>query len=156
MFVIGMAGGTASGKTTLAQHFAESLGERLLVITHDRYYRDIPEPRGYNYDHPDALDTQLLVENLDALRAGRPAKLPDYDFRNHRRRAEPERVSPRPLVLVEGILVLSDPALRSRMDYTVYVHTADDLRLIRRLRRDIVERELFVTRAVVRLAKAAG
>jgi len=140
MFVIGMAGGTASGKSTLARRLAEHIGDRLLVITHDRYYLDVAEPRGHNYDHPDALDTQLLVENLDALRAGEHALLPDYDFRTHRRRPAPERVAPRPLVLVEGILVLANAALRQRMDYTVYVHTADDLRLVRRLRRDTVER----------------
>lgn len=135
-----MAGGTASGKTTLARRLAETLGDRLLVLTHDRYYLDVAEPRGHNYDHPDALDTALLIQNLDDLRAGRDALLPDYDFRTHRRRPEPEPVAPRPLVLVEGILVLADPALRSRMDFTVYVHTADDLRLARRVQRDTVER----------------
>ena len=140
MFIIGMAGGTASGKSTLARRLASRLGDRLLVITHDRYYRDVAEPRGHNYDHPSALDTRLLVENLDALRAGESALLPDYDFRTHRRRPAPERVPPRPLVLVEGILVLADAALRQRMDFTVYVHTADDLRLARRLGRDTVER----------------
>ena len=140
MFIIGMAGGTASGKSTLARRLASRLGDRLLVITHDRYYLDVAQPRGHNYDHPDALDTPLLVRNLDALRAGQTALLPDYDFRTHRRRPEPEAAPPRPLVLIEGILVLADEALRRRMNFTVYVHTADDLRLARRLGRDTVER----------------
>ncbi len=140
MFVLGLAGGTSSGKSTLGVALAERLGDRLLVLHHDRYYLDVAEPRGHNYDHPDALDTALLIRNLDALRAGREALLPDYDFTTHSRRPEPQRVAPRPLVLVEGILVLADPDLRARLDFKVYMHAADDLRLARRLRRDIAER----------------
>lgn len=140
MFVLGLAGGTSSGKSTLGAALAERLGERLLVLTHDRYYLDVDEPRGHNYDHPDALDTALLIRNLDDLRAGREALLPDYDFATHSRRPEPQRVTPCPLVLVEGILVLAEPALRARLDFKVYVHAADDLRLARRLRRDTTQR----------------
>jgi uridine kinase len=140
MFILGIAGGTASGKSTLAHLLSERLGERALTIHHDRYYRDIPEPRGYNYDHPDALDTALLIRNLDALREGREAPLPVYDFRSHRRLPEPEPVGPRAVVIVEGILALAVPELRSRMDFKVFVHAAADLRLTRRIRRDTVER----------------
>ena len=140
MFVLGLAGGTASGKSTLARALAASLGDALLVLAHDRYYFDVPSPRGHNYDHPDALDTAELVRNLDQLRAGVAADLPVYAFATHTRQPARERVAPRPIVLVEGILVMADPALRARMDFKVFVEAADDLRLVRRLRRDIVER----------------
>ena len=137
-FVILIAGGTASGKTTLARLLAARTGA--LHISHDRYYRDIPDPRGFNYDHPDALDTTRLVDDLSHLVAGEAAELPVYDFTVHARRPEIELVEPRPLVLVEGILVLWDARLRGLANFSVYVHAADDIRLVRRIRRDISER----------------
>lgn len=136
--VIGIAGGTASGKTTVAHRFAAAC--QALLLSHDRYYVDFPEPRGANFDHPDSLDTPLLVAHLDALRAGRPAALPVYDFPTHRRLAHTESVDPRPVIVVEGILVLADPALRARFDLRVFVDAPDDIRFIRRLRRDVRER----------------
>lgn len=143
--VVGIAGGTASGKSTLTQLLAHALGDRCTLIVHDRYYKTLPDEfRGraaaYNFDHPDALDTAKLVEDLDQLRAGRPADLPDYDFKGHVRGSVTERVHPREFVVVEGILVLADPRLRERFDRTVYVDTDDDVRLIRRLRRDVAMR----------------
>jgi uridine kinase len=141
--IIGIAGGTASGKTTAARIAAGQLGDDALLLFHDRYYRDIPagaSPRGHNFDHPDALDTASLVADLDALRAGRPADLPVYEFSRHARAAERERVAPRPIVLVEGILVLAEPEIRARLDHAVFVDAPADIRLIRRIRRDVSER----------------
>ncbi len=139
MKLVVIAGGTASGKTTAAQIAASRLPEALL-IHHDRYYRDIPNPRGFNFDHPEALDTDGLVADLGRLRAGHPAELPVYDFSRHARAPHTERVAPCPLVMVEGILTLAHPGLAALADLRVYVHTPDDIRLARRLRRDIVER----------------
>ncbi len=144
--VIGIAGGSASGKTTVAFALEAVLGpERCVLVSHDRYYRNLPAgatPERWNYDHPDALDTAALVGDLDVLRRGGTVDLPVYDFATHRQLGRPHwhTVSARPIVIVEGILVLQDPALRSRMSRRVFVHTADDLRLARRIRRDLLER----------------
>ncbi len=134
--VVGIAGGTASGKTTLARLAAARTGAAL--VTHDRYYFDADAST--NFDHPDALDTARLVTHLDQLRAGEAVHLPVYDFATHRREAVTERLEPHRLVIVEGILVLAEPALRARFDLAVFVHAAADVRLIRRVRRDIAER----------------
>lgn len=138
--VVGICGGSASGKTTVARAVTEALGDEVLLISHDRYYRTVPDPRVFNYDEPAALDSALLVENLRDLRANRPAALPRYEYRTHSRLPEPEVVRPRPVVLVEGILVMAEPALREAMDLRVYVHVDADVRLARRLLRDVVER----------------
>ena len=137
-FRVGIAGGTASGKTTLAARAAARLGAT--VLAHDRYYRDAPDPRHHDFDHPDALDTARLVDHLATLRSGSAIKAPIYDFKRHARAPEFERIEPTPIVVVEGILVLAEPALRLAFDYTVYVHADDDVRLERRLRRDTTER----------------
>lgn len=137
-FIVGIAGGTASGKTTLATRLAVELGATL--ISHDRYYRDAPEPHRHNFDHPEALETELLVQHLDALHAGEAVDLPVYDFALHQRRSEVDRVDPQPLMIVEGILVLADARLCDRFDLRVYVQAPDDLRFIRRLERDVAER----------------
>lgn len=138
-FVLLVAGGTASGKTSLVRAVAERHPDCLLV-SHDRYYLDVDDPLTHDYDHPDALDTARLVADLALLRAGRAAELPVYDFPTHRRQPHGERVQPRKLLLVEGILALHDPRLRALADLRVYVHADDDLRLARRMQRDIVER----------------
>jgi uridine kinase len=135
-FVVGIAGGTASGKTTLAERAAARTGAAL--VTHDRYYLDAHAHT--NFDHPDALDTSALVAHLDALRAGEPVELPVYHFPTHRRLPATERLEPRRLVIVEGILVLASAELRRRFDLAVFVRAAPDVRLARRLRRDIAER----------------
>jgi uridine kinase len=145
-FVIGVAGGTGSGKTTVVRRIMEALGETdVTVLAHDRYYRDHPDLRleergGLNYDHPNSLDTDLLVSHVRALREGRSADLPVYDFTRHVRMPETAPAQPGSAIIVEGILVFADPALRSLMDVKVFVDTDSDIRFIRRLQRDIAER----------------
>jgi uridine kinase len=145
-FVIGVAGGTGSGKTTVVKRIMDALGETdVTVLAHDRYYRDHPDLRleergGLNYDHPNSLDTDLLVGHVRALREGRSADLPVYDFTRHVRKSETEPVQPGSAIIVEGILIFADRELRALMDVKVFVDTADDIRFIRRLQRDIAER----------------
>lgn len=137
-FLVGVAGGTASGKTTITVQAAAILGAT--VVTHDRYYKDASDPRHHDFDAPEALDTALLIAHLHDLRAGRPIEAPIYDFATHTRVQAVERIQPTPLILVEGILVLADFALRQAFDFTAFVHADDDVRLGRRIRRDTAER----------------
>jgi uridine kinase len=142
--VIGLGGGSGSGKTTIAEALVEAI-EGVAYIRHDDYYRHRPEltfeeRTRVNYDHPGSLDTSLLVAHLEALRAGQPVDRPAYDFTTHLRSEERVRVDPAPVVVVEGILVLADPELRRLMDLKIYVDTDADLRLARRMERDISER----------------
>lgn len=145
-FVLGVAGGTGSGKTTLVRRLIEKLGaDRIAVVEHDSYYLPnvaltVGERDQINYDHPDALETSLLVNHLDQLKSNRPVDVPVYDFTTHCRRKETRRVNPRRLIIVEGILALSDRALRDRMDLRIFVDAGDDVRLNRRLKRDQEER----------------
>ena len=144
--IIGVAGGSGSGKTTVVRRIIEGLGpDQVTVIHHDSYYRrhaDLsPEDRQkLNYDHPDALETSLLIHHLEELRAGRPVEIPVYDFTRHDRLAETETAPPRKVIIVDGILILWDPALRSLLDIKVFVDTDADIRFIRRLTRDVAER----------------
>ena len=137
--LVGLAGGSASGKTTICRELASRWPD-LLTVAHDRYYLTVADPGRHNYDHPSALDSALLCEHLDRLGAGQSVELPCYDYATHRRSAAAERVEPRDVVLVEGILVLADPQLCSRFHLRVFVHAPDDVRLLRRIRRDAVER----------------
>jgi len=145
-FVIGIAGGTGSGKTTIAQRIAGAVDDAdVALIEHDSYYRDLShlneeQRQGVNFDHPDALDTELLVAHLGRLRSGSAVEIPSYDFATHTRRSEAQRLAPKPLVLVEGILVLADARLRAAFDLKIYVDTDADVRILRRLQRDIEER----------------
>ncbi len=145
-FVIGIAGGSGSGKTTLARLIMERIGpEHIAFLPHDAYYRDFShlpaeERARVNYDHPDALETDLLIEHIEALKAGKPIHRPIYDYTTHARRPETVLVEPRPIILVEGILVLAEPRLRELFDLKLYVDTDPDIRFIRRLQRDIRER----------------
>jgi len=144
--VIAVAGGTASGKTTVATKILERVGaEHIACIPHDAYYRDLShlppsERERVNFDHPDSLETELLIKNLKALRAGRTVEIPVYNFTTHTRKQETRRVEPARVILVEGILVLAEPELRELFDVKLYVDSAADVRFIRRLRRDIEER----------------
>ena len=144
--IIGVAGGSGSGKTTVSQAILDRVGsERIAFIQHDSYYRELShlsyeERTRVNYDHPDALDNDLLGVHLDALCAGRAVDVPIYDFTRHNRRPESMRVVPHAVVLVEGILIFADKTLRERMNVKIYVDADPDLRLIRRLSRDVSER----------------
>jgi uridine kinase len=142
--IIGVAGGSGSGKTTIAEALVDAI-DGIVFIQHDAYYRHLPdltfdERARVNFDHPDSLETELLVTHLESLRAGQPVERPEYDFTEHLRSTRTVRVAPAPVVVVEGILVLADATLRSLMDLKVYVDTDPDLRLARRLERDIRER----------------
>ena len=144
--VIGVAGGSGSGKTTVVRRIVESIGdEQVTVLEHDRYYRDrndlrLEERAALNYDHPDSLETDLLVAHLEELRAGRPVEVPVYDFARYARKPETVPAEARRAIIVEGILIFTDPALRRLMDVKVFVDADDDTRFIRRLQRDMVER----------------
>lgn len=144
--VIGVAGGSGSGKTTVVWEIVRALGsDQVSVIQHDSYYHDrsaVPpaERARINYDHPDALETELLVRHVRALRAGQAVEVPVYDFANHARRVAATTVYPRKAIILEGILILAEPALRELMDIRVYVDADADVRLIRRLRRDTRDR----------------
>jgi len=144
--IIGVAGGTGSGKTTVSVAILERVGrERITYIQHDSYYKDLShlpleERHKINFDHPDALDTNLLVEHLKRLQAGSLIEVPIYDFTTHTRKGETRRVEPRAVTLVEGILIFADKALRDLMDVKIFVDTDADIRFLRRLQRDITER----------------
>ena len=145
-FVIGIAGGTGSGKTTVADLIAEDLGpDRVALIIQDHYYRDLShlsleERAHFNFDHPDAIDAERMAADVRDLKAGLPVERPVYDFKTHTRRVETVRIEPRETLIVEGILVLELDEIRCQMDVKLYVETDDDLRFIRRLRRDVSER----------------
>ena len=144
--IIGICGGTGSGKTTVANRILESVSaSEVVFIQQDSYYRNLKDlPLDYrqvaNFDHPDALDNDLLVNHVRRLRAGEPIELPLYDFKTHTRLVDTRAVDPKPIVIVEGILIFAEPRLLEQMDIKVFVDTPDDIRFIRRLRRDIAER----------------
>lgn len=144
--VIGVAGGTGSGKTTVANEILQRVGaDHVAYIPHDAYYRDLShlslhQRTQVNFDHPHSLETELLVEHLKALRAGHAVEIPIYDFTTHTRTQQTRSVEPAPVILVEGILIFAEPALRELFDVKLYVDTDADVRFIRRLRRDVEER----------------
>jgi uridine kinase len=144
--VVGIAGGTGSGKTTVAHKLAAAMPTgRCLTIEHDAYYRDQghldPAERArINYDHPASLESSLLAEHLHELREGRAVDIPIYDFATHTRREETRHVEPAPVIIVEGILVFVERAVRELLDIKIFVDTDSDIRLIRRIRRDLEQR----------------
>ena len=143
--MIGVVGGSGAGKTTLVRGLADRLGADVSVLWFDEYYHDLvhltPDERALvNYDHPDSLDVDLLVSHLDGLLAGRPAEVPVYDFTTHTRTGTTRRVDPRPVIVVDGILVLAFPVIRERLDVSVFVEAPAEVRLARRLDRDVRER----------------
>lgn len=144
--ILGVAGGSGSGKTTVARAILETVGpDRITLIQQDSYYRDVDwrgeaELLAHNFDHPSAIDSDLMVSHLHALKAGHAVEVPVYDFVRHRRTARTRRVEPQPVVVLEGILIFVEPALRDLLDFKVYVDTDPDIRLIRRLGRDMSER----------------
>jgi len=144
--IIGIAGGTGSGKTTVARAIYDRVGrDRIEWISHDSYYRNFEgltaeERHKINFDHPDSLETELLIRHLDVLAKGSSVEVPMYDFAAHARRVETQRVEPRRVIIVEGILVLAEPELRSRIDIKLFVDTPPDIRFMRRLLRDVQSR----------------
>jgi uridine kinase len=152
--VFGVAGGTASGKTTVAKTILQAVGaSQIAYMPHDAYYRDQPqlsleERSQLNYDHPDSLETSLLVKHIKRLLKGKPVRVPVYDFTTHRRTDETVLVEPSPIILVDGILIFTKRRLRELMDIKVYVDTDADVRFIRRLKRDMEERDRSMTSVV--------
>ncbi|MEK6322616.1 MAG: uridine kinase [Acidobacteriota bacterium] len=144
--IIGISGGTGSGKTTVAQKIIAPVGvENVVYLQQDSYYRNLGDMpldlrHQVNYDHPDAFDTELLINHLEALRAGEAIEQPDYDYPTHSRKAETIHVEPRPVIVVEGILVFVNSQMRGLMDLKIFVDTDPDIRFIRRLDRDVHER----------------
>ncbi len=144
--IIGIAGGTGSGKTTVARAIYDRVGsDRIEWISHDSYYRNFdgltPEQRHkINFDHPDSLESELLARHLDVLAKGSSVDTPVYDFTTHSRKTETRRVEPRKVIIVEGILVLAEAELRKRIDIKLFVDTPADIRFVRRLMRDVTSR----------------
>ena len=145
ILVIGIAGGSGSGKTTLMRNLTQGLGDDITVLSHDNYYKahdDMPfEQRSkLNYDHPDAFDTDMMIEHLKLLKQGLPIECPVYDYAIHNRTAETVRVEPKNVIIVEGILIFENKALCDEMDIKIFVDTDADVRLIRRIKRDVAKR----------------
>lgn len=144
--IIGLCGGTGSGKTTIARAIVESVGaQKVVLVEQDSYYRnlsDMPldERKQANFDHPDSLDSDMLVNHILRLKQGLAVEMPLYDFKTHTRSDKIEIIEPRPVVIVEGILIFAEPRVLDLLDVRVYVDTPDDIRLMRRLRRDFTER----------------
>lgn len=143
--VLGIAGGTGSGKTTIAHRIADAITPDAVVLDHDSYYADLSHlsfeaRQQVNFDHPDALDNGRLLADLERLRSGRAIDKPRYDFKTHTRMTETTPIQPTPVVVVEGILTLAIPALRDAFDIKIFVDTAADIRLMRRVRRDLEQR----------------
>ena len=144
-FAIGIGGGTGAGKTTVAREITENVGEAVTVIPLDNYYKDLShldfeERKDANYDHPSAFEWSLLREQLAALLSGEPVDMPQYDFSRHLRKADRVRVEPTDVVVLEGILALYDEEINDLLDLHIYVETDADVRILRRIRRDVVER----------------
>ena len=144
--VIGIAGGSGSGKTTVAQEILQRVGpSRIAFLQHDSYYKDLSglppaQKAEVNFDHPNSLETDLLTQHIAALRDGKPVEIPIYDFSTHSRTSQTYTVQPRKVIVVEGILIFTEPELRKLFDLKIFVDTDSDIRFIRRLERDITER----------------
>ncbi|MBI5082394.1 MAG: uridine kinase [Chloroflexi bacterium] len=144
--IIGLAGGTGSGKTTVARALNKIVGEeRIAVLPHDAYYHNLdhlpPAQRAeFNFDHPDALDTDLLIQHVKELKAGSAIEMPIYDFKTDSRTAKTIHIEPEPVIMVEGILIFAEPELRKLFDVKIFVDTDADIRFIRRVQRDVAER----------------
>lgn len=146
VYVIGVAGGSGSGKTTLVNRLRDALGSQAVIMYHDDYYKahdelTLDERAGLNYDHPEAFDTELLIEHLEILKSGKAIECPMYDYTIHNRCKETKTIRPASVVIIEGILILADERLRELMDLHIYVDAEDDERILRRIQRDVGERD---------------
>lgn len=144
-YFLGIGGGTGAGKTTIAETLAKAITVPVTVLPLDNYYRDRsdlapPEREAVNYDHPDAYEWNLVIEHVEALAAGEPIAMPQYDFETHTRKSDARRVEPTPVVIIEGLYALYDRRVRATFDTSVYVQTDADVRVLRRIRRDVTER----------------
>lgn len=144
-FIFGIAGGTGSGKTTIAQKIASHFKDKVIYIPHDHYYKDqsekSPKQRELtNYDHPDALETDLFTKHLKDLLEGKTVEIPKYDFTTHTRKSETLKLSPAPIIIIEGILIFQNEELRNLIDLKVFIDVPSDIRVLRRTKRDIEER----------------
>lgn len=145
--IIGVAGGSGSGKTTVVEHIIDAIGEEnILLLQHDSYYRDLKhlsfeERTQQNFDHPSSLETELMIRHIEALAEGYQVEVPIYDFSKHIRKEKTRLAEPKEIILVDGILVFTEKELRELMNIKLYVDTDDDIRLLRRIQRDIVERD---------------
>lgn len=145
--IIGVAGGSGSGKTTVVKHIINTIGkENILLLQHDSYYRDLKhlpfeERTEQNFDHPSSLETELMIRHIKALNEGYQVEVPIYDFTKHIRKEETRLAEPKKIILVDGILIFTEKELRQLMNIKLYVDTDDDIRLLRRIQRDIVERD---------------
>jgi uridine kinase len=144
--IIGICGGTGSGKTTIARKIVEAVGaENVILVEQDSYYRNLADMpldarRQTNFDHPDSIDSEMLMNHLKRLKDGLPVEMPIYDFKTHTRSPQIEHIEPKPVVIVEGILIFSEVRILDLLDVRVFVDTPDDIRFIRRLQRDITQR----------------
>lgn len=144
--IIGICGGTGSGKTTIARRIVEAVGQdNVILVEQDSYYRnlvDMPldERHQANFDHPDSIDSDMLVNHIKRLKSGYSIEMPVYDFKTHTRSGEVDKIEPKPVVIVEGILIFAESRVLDLLDMRVFVDTPDDIRFIRRLKRDISER----------------
>lgn len=144
--IIGISGGTGSGKTTVAKKIAQKIGsDKVIILEHDSYYKDISQFKGkkieeINFDHPDALDTKLLIEHVKKLKDYQSVDIPIYDFTTYKRLKETKHIKPKDVIIIEGILVFVEKELRDLMDIKIFVDTDADERVLRRIRRDVIER----------------
>lgn len=145
-FIIGIAGGTGSGKTYIAKQLQAINPEKIILISHDHYYKDrsdvpLEDRKKLNFDEPAAIDEDLFVEQMAILKSGKPIEMPQYDFATHTRAPDVQKVNPAPVIIVEGILILTDKRIRDLLDLTIFVEVDADIRLARRLERDIGTRD---------------
>ena len=145
VLLIGIAGGSASGKSTLAKNISNTFGDSVAILNHDSYYRaqdhlPLEERVKTNYDHPDAFETDLLLSHLQQLKAGHSVDVPVYDYTIHNRTKATQKILPRRVVILEGILIYSDPRITDMLDMKLYVDTEADIRLLRRIKRDVESR----------------
>ena len=144
--IIGVGGGSGSGKTTVVRHILNGIGENnIQLLQHDSYYRDLghlplEERKKQNFDHPSSLETELMIRHVEALKSGYKVDIPVYDFSAHTRSETTESITPKEIILLDGILIFTEPELRKQMDIKLFVDTDDDVRLLRRIKRDIMER----------------